>query len=133
MQKFTENSDFCWSFQFQQISKDKTKKVFKMFYPKKVEQSTDILRKLNIICIYYIDVYDSLFYDFILLRPNPFDFRVNREIGNGDGGLSTLCHSWRFACQKRVLWLPTVKKKRGDWRRQTAEMKCDTEQTIKLE
>ena len=36
---------------------------------------------------------------FTLLQPNPFDLRVDRE----GCGLSTLCHSCRFACQKRVL------------------------------
>ena len=37
-------------------------------------------------------------YIFILLRLNPFGLRVDRE----DGGLSTLCHSYGFACQQRV-------------------------------
>ena len=36
---------------------------------------------------------------FILLWLNTFDLRV---VGR-DGGLSTLCHSCRFACQQRVL------------------------------
>ena len=33
---------------------------------------------------------------FIMLQLNSFGLRVER----GDGGLSTLCHSWRLACQR---------------------------------
>ena len=38
---------------------------------------------------------------FIFLQLNPFDLSL--PLIGRDGGLRTLCHSCRFACQQRVL------------------------------
>ena len=65
-----------------------------------------IIHNIYIIFLYiYIYVYNLLVNLYIRLTISSCYGSIPLALGliGGDGGLSTLCHSCRFACQQRVL------------------------------